>query len=56
MKDVKIVQEVLEESKVYNQQAQRKHSSFTNLNALLQQCPSEHMKEWITNKIKMYRL
>ena len=56
MKDVKNVLEVLEEQNVFDQQAHRKHSSFSNFNTILQQCPSSHLKPWITTRIKTYGL
>lgn len=56
MKDVEIVQEVLEEVKVFDQQAQRRHPSFYNFNTVLQQCPSDHLKKWIMDRIKRYKL
>ena len=56
MKDVKNVLEVLEEQNVFDQQAHRKHLSFSNFNTILQQCPSSHLKPWITTRIKTYGL
>ena len=54
-KDVKSVLEVLQEKNVF-EQAHRKHASFSNFNTVLQQCPSSHLKPWITDKIKTYGL
>ena len=55
-KDVKSVLEVLQEQNVFEQQAHRKHASFSNFNTVLQQCPSSHLKPWITDKIKTHGL
>lgn len=55
-KDVDIAQEILKELKAFDQFSKRKHSAFPNLNAVLQQCPPEHLKKWITERIKVYRL
>ena len=55
-KDIEIVQEVLKEVQVFNKFSARKHSNFYNFNAILQQCPTNHLKDWITEQIKTYRL
>ena len=56
MKDTKNVLEVLEELDVFKQEAHRKHSSFSNLNTILQQCPSHHLDKWVATKIETYKL
>lgn len=55
-KDVEMVQEVLKDARVFDELSGRKHSSFCNFNAVLQQCPTNHLKDWITERIKSYRL
>ena len=55
-KDVEAILEVLKETKVFSEFSARKHSAFQNFNAILQQCPTDHLKEWITERIKTYKL
>ena len=52
IKDVKNVLEVLEELDVFKKKEHRKHLSFSNLNTILQQCPSTHLSKWVATKIK----
>ena len=47
-KDIEIVQKVLKEVKIFNKFSTRKHSKFHNFNAILQQCPTNYLKDWIT--------
>ena len=56
MKDTKNVLEVLEELDVFKQEAHKKHSSFSNLNMILQQCPSHYLDKWVATKIETYKL
>lgn len=55
-KDVEIVLEELREAKVFDKFSARKYSSFRNFNTVLQQCPTTHLKEWITKQINTYKL
>ena len=55
-KDIEIVQQVLKDMKVFDCYSKRKHSAFPNVNTILQQCPPKHLKTWITERIKTYRL
>ena len=56
MKDVEIMEEVLIEMEVFDVKAKRKHRSFPNFNAILQQCPSNHLKIWKQDRIKTYQM
>jgi len=55
-KDIEMVQEVLKDVIAFSKLSARKHSKFPNFNAVLQQCPTDHLKDWITEQIKSYRL
>jgi len=56
MKDVEIVEEALIEMEVFDVKAKRKHQSFPNFNAILQQCPPNHLKIWIQDRIITYKM
>jgi len=55
-KDIEMVQEVLKDVRAFSKLSTRKHTKFPNFNAVLQQCPTDHLKDWITERIKSYRL
>ena len=44
------------EAQALDLQAKRKHQSFSDFNVILQQCPSDHLKIWIQERIKNYRM
>jgi len=55
-KDVKAVLDVLEDCDVFEKKPKRYHPSFRDFNAVLQQCQSKHLKQWISERVKSYDL
>lgn len=55
-KDVQMVVKVLVEGDVFTVKQGRKYPSFKNFNTVLQQCPKEHLKQWIESRTKTYKM
>lgn len=53
-KEVKLAADVLIEQDLFERHRGRKFQSFSNLNTILQQCPTDHLKHWITSKLDSY--
>ena len=56
MKDINHIVDILDTERVFEIKNKRKYPSFQNLNAVLQQSPSKHLKEWISDRLKSYNL
>jgi len=56
LKDIEIIFKVLEDEDIFGEKPKRKHSFFNNFNVILQQCPTKHLKEWISTKLKTYKI
>jgi len=46
--------DVIEEQQLFELHKGQKFSSFKYLNTILQQCPTDHLKQWITSKLNSY--
>jgi len=52
--EVKMAANVIKEQQLFELHKGRKFKSFKNMNTVLQQCPTNHLKQWITSKLKSY--
>lgn len=55
-KDIRLILELIREQQIFQEQENRKHSSFSKIKPILQQSPSKSMTTWLLNRINKYKL